>query len=45
MFGFIKKTFIGSLSASTIGSFSESLMSNFKGPIKCVSLNIRPCQA
>ena len=45
MFGFIRKTFIGSLSASTKGSFSESLMSNFKGPIKCVSLNIRPCRA
>ena len=37
MFGFIKKMFIGLLSVSTIGSFRESLFSNLKRPINCVS--------
>ena len=36
---------IGLLSVCAIGTFSESLVSNFKGPIKCVSLNNHPCQA
>ena len=40
-----KKMFIGLLSVCTIGSFGESLVSNSKGPIKCVTLNNRPCQA
>ena len=44
MFGFIKKMFIGLLSACTIGQFAESLVSNLKGPIKYVSLNNQPCQ-
>ena len=34
--------FIGILSACTIGSFGESLVSNSKWPIKCVSLNNHP---
>ena len=37
--------FIGLLSVCTIGSFGESLVSNSKGPIKCVTLNNRPCHA
>ena len=37
--------FIGLLSVYTIGSFGESLLSNSKGPVKCVSLNKHPCQA
>ena len=46
MFGFfLKNMFIGLLSVCAIGTFSESLVSNFKGPIKYVSLNNHPCQA
>ena len=37
--------FIGLLSACTIGSFGESLASNLKRPIKCVSLSNKPCKA
>ena len=37
--------FIGLLSASTTARLGESLGSNSKGHIKCVSLNNRPCQA
>ena len=36
--------FIGLLSACTIGSFGESLSSNSRWPIKCVSLDNQPCQ-
>ena len=43
MFGLIKKMLIG-LSVR-IGSFGESLVSNWKGSIKCVSLNNHPYQA
>ena len=45
MFGFIQKLFIGLLSGCISGRFDWSLASNSKGPIKCVSLNNRPCQA
>ena len=45
MFGFIEKTFIGLLSVCKIRSFGESLVSNSKGSIKCVSFNNHPCQA
>ena len=45
MFGFIKKMFIGVLRACTIGCLGESLASNSKGHLKCVSLNNRLCQA
>ena len=41
---FIKKMFIGLLSACTIVSFDRSLASNPEGPMKCVSLNNQPCQ-
>ena len=37
--------FIGLLSIWTVGSFGESLVSNSKGPIKCLTLNNRLCQA
>ena len=37
MFGFIKKIFIGLLRVCAIGSFRESLISNLKKPVKCVS--------
>ena len=37
MFGFIKKIFFGSLGVCTIRSFGESLVSNLKRPIKCLS--------
>ena len=37
--------FIGLLSLCTIGTFSESLISNSKELIKCLTLNNRPCQA
>ena len=43
MFGFIKKIFIGLLSVCTQVSFSGSLPP--KKPIKCLTLNNRPCQA
>ena len=33
------------LSACTRGTFGGSLASNSKRPVKCVSLNNRPCQA
>ena len=45
MFGFIKKVFIGLLSALTAKYFCESLASNSEGHIKCVYQNNRPCQA
>ena len=38
MFGFIKMC-IGLLRVCTIGHFGKSLASDFKGPIKYVSLN------
>ena len=44
MFGFIKKMFIGLLSAWTTGEFGESLVFDSKRPIKCVSLNNQPCK-
>ena len=34
-----------SLSVCTIESVCESLVSNSKGPIKCLTLNDRPCPA
>ena len=37
MLGFIKQVFIKLLSASTKISVGESLTSNFKGHMKCVS--------
>ena len=37
--------FIELLSICTIVSFSVSLVSNSRGPIKCVSSNIQPCRA
>ena len=45
MFGFIKRRCLELLSVCAIGSFGESLVSNSKGPIKCVSLSKHPCQA
>ena len=45
MFRFIKKMFIRLLSACTKGSFGESLVSNSKEPLKCLTLNNGPCQA
>ena len=45
MFGFIKRLCIGLLSVSTIGSFGESLVSNFERHIKCMSISNRLCQA
>ena len=42
LFEFIKKMFVGLLSVFTLGSFDESLVSNLKGPMKCVSLNNHP---
>ena len=44
MFGYVKEIFTGLLSICTIVSFSRSLPSNYKEPIKCVSLNNRPYQ-
>ena len=44
MFGFIKKMFIGLLSAWTTGEFGESLVFDSKRPIKCVFLNNQPCK-
>ena len=44
MFGFIFNMFIGLLSVCAI-SFSESLVSNSKGPTNCASLNNHPCTA
>ena len=37
--------FIGLLRACKRRGFGDSLTSNSKGPIKCVSLNNRPCEA
>ena len=45
MLGFIKQVFIKLLIASTKISVGKSLTSNFKGHMKCVSLNNQPCQA
>ena len=45
MFQFIKKKFIGLLSACTIGSFGDSLSFNSKGTIELASLNIHSCKA
>ena len=45
MFGFIKNMFIGLLNVFAIGSFGVSLASNYKEPMKCVSLNNQPCKA
>ena len=45
---FIKQVFIILLSACTIckfGSFGQLLVSNSKGPIKCLTLKRRPCEA
>ena len=39
MFGFVKKMFIGLLTACIIGSFGEPLIFHSKGHIKCVSIN------
>ena len=44
MIGFIKMC-IGLLRVCTIGHFGKSLASDFKGPIKYVSLNSQLCQA
>ena len=41
---FCWKTFIELLGANTIESFSESLISNTEGLIKCISVNNWPCQ-
>ena len=43
--GFISKMFIGLLSICAIGSFGSSLASNYRKPIKYVSINNWPCQA
>ena len=45
MFGFIKKMFIGLSGTFMTISFGESLASNTKRCIKCVSLSNRPCEA
>ena len=45
MFGFLENMFIGLLSTCTVQIFNGSLAFNSKGPVKCVSLNNRPCQA
>ena len=37
--------FLGLLNLCTIESFGESLVSNSKGPTKCVSFHNHPCQA
>ena len=39
MFAFIKKMFLGLLSVCIKGSFGQSLISNTKGPKKCLTLN------
>ena len=44
-FKFIRKMINGLLSLWTMGSLDESLASNSRGPIKCVSLRNRPFQA
>ena len=45
MLGFIKKRFVGLLNFFVTGCYGESLISNLKGPIKCLSLNNHSCQA
>ena len=45
MFGFIFKKFIILSSVYKTGSFIATLASNYKEPIKCVSLNNQPCQS
>ena len=45
MFGFVKKMFIGLLRIWAIGRFGASLASNYKEPIKCISLNNETCKA
>ena len=45
MFGFIFKKFIILSSVCKTGSFIATLASNYKEPIKCVSLNNQPCQS
>ena len=37
--------FIRLLSVCAAGIFNRSLVSKFQGPMKCVFLNNRPCQA
>ena len=37
--------FIGLLNVCAIRSFGKSLVSNSKGPLKCLTLNNQPCQA
>ena len=37
--------FIGLLNVCTIEGFGKSLVSKSKGPIKCLTLNNRPCQS
>ena len=44
MYGFIKRVFIGLLSVCILIRFGRPLASNYKQPIKCVSLTNRPCQ-
>ena len=44
MFLFIKKMFIELLSICAIGRFGSPLASNYKKPIKCVSLSNQSCQ-
>ena len=45
MLGFIKKMFVGLLNFCTIQNFDKSLVSNSKGPIKCLTLNNQLCHA
>ena len=40
---FVKQIFIRLLSLSIIGSLGESLVSNSKELIKCLTLNNQPC--
>ena len=43
-FGFVKKKLIRLLSVCALVCFGESLVSNCKEPIKCISLSNRQCQ-
>ena len=45
MFGLIKTIFIKWLYACLYVRFGESLISNLKRPVKCVSLSNQPCKA
>ena len=45
MFGLISKNLCWIIKSLHNRSFVESLASYFKQPIKCASLNNRPCQA